>query len=98
MNIIEIAARKFAGQFDIDAKGFSDLEAEHETKNKILEYVWATFSHRLPVEHLLAKRCEHFTSDTIGEWHGQEYKAARTMQTIFDRALVIAKSRKAEAA
>ena len=93
MNIIEIAARKFAGQFAIDADGFSVLDAERKAKNQILEYVWATFNRRLPAEHLLVKRCEHYTSDTVGEWHGQEYKAARTMQTIFDRALALAKAR-----
>ena len=93
MNIIEIAARKFAGKFDIDADGFSDLEAEQETKNRIFEYVCGTCSHGLPPEYLLVKRCEHYTSDTIGEWYGREDKAARTMQTIFDRAFTLAKSR-----
>ena len=93
MNSIERAARKFATQFDFDETGFPIDGTEKETQNAIFEYACNAYAYKLPPERLLGASNEQFDDCHVGDWAGRENKAARTMQTIFDLALTIAKSR-----
>ena len=92
MNSIERAARKFATQFDFDEAGHLADGCEQETTNAIFDHVCGKFAYRLPPERLLNSTNEQFDDCHVGDWAGRENRAARTMQTIFDRAYEIAES------
>ena len=90
MNSIERAARKFATQFDFNEVGHLAEGSEQATRNAIFEHVCNAYAYRLPPERLLSETNEQFDDCHVGDWEGRENMAARTMQTIFDRAYEIA--------
>ena len=93
MNTIEYLARKCARQLDINKNGILFPHSVQDAQNRIHIYARKIFDVRLPPERLLTRNAPDFHDRNIGDWRGRENKAARTMQTIFDRAYEIAKSR-----
>jgi len=89
MNKMEQIAIEASDMCMYDDYGY--LENHHELKNLIYERVCEEFADsRLPPDNLLERHNIDFEEDSIGEWGDRLNKAARTMQTIYNRALDIA--------
>lgn len=90
MSKIEKIASRISHRIKISDKS---IENAQEVKNAVFNEVCSEFTFRLPGESLLVESNDDFNDDDAGEWGGQENKAARTMQTIYNMAMEIAKNK-----
>jgi len=88
MNKIEQLAIEASDICMYDEDGY--LENPGEVQNIVYERVCEEFADRLPPDSMLVSDSGDFPEDSIGEWGDRLDRAARTMQTIYNRALDIA--------
>jgi len=88
MNKIEQLAIEASDICMYDEDGY--LENPGEVQNIVYERVCEVFADRLPPDNLLERHSTDFEEDAIGEWGDRLNRAARTMQTIYNRSLDIA--------